>query len=70
MNKAQQIQVIQNEIKKLNLEIDLKILKGLPYTEKARRHKFLLMQFRHLTRPQYQTSWLGRTARMMATFVF
>lgn len=36
---------IKREIKRLNKDIDLKIIKGLPYKAEARRHRFLTSQF-------------------------
>ena len=45
MSKIKLVHNLRREIKKLNSEIDLKIIKGLPYKAEARRHKFLVSQF-------------------------
>jgi hypothetical protein len=61
------IQLVR-EIKKLNNDIDLKIIKGLPYKAEARRHKFLVSQFYGF----YETtksSWFKRTFNVFASFV-
>ena len=50
MSKYRLSKIIQAEINKLNEEIDLKIIRGLPYRHLARRHKFLVKQFEELKR--------------------
>jgi hypothetical protein len=59
---------IRKEIKKLNREIDLKIIKGLPYRAEARRHKFLVSQFYGFY-DSTKKSWLQRTVQVFASFV-
>ena len=44
MSKQKLERVIRREIQTLNETIDWKIVKGLPYQQEARRHKFLLRQ--------------------------
>jgi hypothetical protein len=52
MSKYRLSKIIQAEINKLNEVIDLKIIRGLPYKQEARRHKFLLNQLHHLQRTE------------------
>lgn len=59
---------IKKEIKKLNNEIDLKIIKGLPYKAEARRHKFLVSQFYGFYGTT-KTSWFKKTLHVLASFV-
>jgi hypothetical protein len=49
MSKARTIQVIREEIRRLNEEIDMKIIRGLSYRNEARRHKLLASQLARLT---------------------
>lgn len=68
MSKIQLVHNLRKEIKKLNKEIDLKIIKGLPYRAEARRHKFLVSQFYGF----YDTprkSWFQKTVTSFASFV-
>jgi hypothetical protein len=53
MSTNQYKNVILSELERLNDRIDLKILRGKPYRELARRHKSLLSQlnyFENVTR--------------------
>lgn len=59
---------IKKEIKKLNKDIDLKIIKGLPYKAEARRHKFLVSQFYGFYEVR-KTSWFKKTLHVLASFV-
>lgn len=71
LNKMTKIQLAQNlrkEIKKLNSQIDLKIIKGLPYKAEARRHKFLVSQFYGFYEGS-KKSWFQRTMHVFASFV-
>lgn len=68
MSKIKLVHNIKKEIKKLNNEIDLKIIKGLPYKAEARRHKFLVSQFYGFY-GQARTGWLKRTLHVLASFV-
>ncbi len=68
MSKIQLVHNLRKEIKKLNKDIDLKIIKGLPYKAEARRHKFLVSQFYGF----YETprsSWFRKTFNVFASFV-
>jgi len=58
MSKQQAIKEIRREIDRVNQEIDLKIIKGVPYAREARRHKFLMSQ---LSRLSPSRSWFNRT---------
>lgn len=67
MSKIQLVHNLRKEIKKLNKEIDLRIIKGLPYRAEARRHKFLVSQFYGF----YETSkksWFKKTLNVFASF--
>ena len=63
MSANQYKNVILSELEKLNERIDLKILRGRPYRELARRHKSLLSQlgyFENITRrPSTGTRFLS-----------
>jgi hypothetical protein len=68
MNRIKLANNIRIEINKLNNEIDLKIIRGLPYRVEARRHKFLVSQFYGF----YETSrstWFRKTMNTLASFV-
>ena len=54
MSKYKLSKIIQEEINRLNEQIDLKIIKGLSYKREAQRHKFLMSQLRQISR---QTSY-------------
>ena len=59
---------IRKEIKKLNREIDLRIIKGLPYRAEARRHKFLMSQFyTFASRPR--VSFFQKISHSFASFL-
>lgn len=67
MSKIQFIHNVRKEIRRLNKDIDLKIIKGLPYKAEARRHKFLVSQFYGF----YETtkkSWFQKTMHALASF--
>ncbi len=49
MSKAKTVQIIRAEIKRLNEDIDMKIIRGLSYRNEARRHKSLISQLARLT---------------------
>ncbi|HEY9481159.1 MAG TPA: hypothetical protein VIR98_02940 [Candidatus Paceibacterota bacterium] len=49
MSKNQMIKTIKSEIDALNWKIDLKIIQGQPYKAEAKRHKFLVSQWKTLT---------------------
>ncbi len=67
MSKYQVLRTIKNEIKVLNHEIDLRIIKGMSYKEQSRRHKYLMTQLDQLTHAQ--RSWLGRFS-FVSSFMF
>ncbi len=48
MSKHQIVRELRHEIKKINKEIDIRIIRGIPYSDKARRHKFLVSQLKRL----------------------
>ncbi len=48
MSKYQIARELRREISKLNRIIDLAIIRGIPYRDEARRHKFLVAQLSRL----------------------
>ena len=48
MSKHQIAKELRREISKLNRIIDLSIIRGVPYREESRRHKFLVAQLARL----------------------
>jgi hypothetical protein len=68
MSKITLAHNLRKEIKKLNREIDMKIIKGLPYKAEARRHKFLVSQFYGFYESS-KRSWFQRTFNVFASFV-
>jgi len=65
---------IKTELELLNEQIDIRIIKGLPYANIARRHKFLLSMLSDLYRSgsrasQSYSSWVGRSLNYVSTFV-
>jgi len=55
MSKHQAIRTIRAELERLNQDIDLRIIKGVPYRRQALRHKFLMGQLARLA-PR-RSSW-------------
>lgn len=51
MSKKQYIQSLQNQIVRLNLIIDRKIMMGRSYKLEARQHKLLLTKMRKFRNP-------------------
>lgn len=68
MSKIKLVNNLRKEIKKLNRDIDLKIIKGLPYKAEARRHKFLVSQFYGFYGTT-RSNWFKRTLNVLASFV-
>jgi hypothetical protein len=63
---------IKREIKRLNRDIDLKIIKGLPYKAEARRHRFLMSQFDRFYEPRgesWKSSFFRKTIQAFASFM-
>lgn len=56
MSKHQAVKTIRAELERLNQDIDLRIIKGVPYRRQALRHKFLMGQLARLA-PR-RTGWL------------
>lgn len=50
MSKQQFKSVLQDELNKLNEQIDLKVMRGLPYAREARRHRQVVTELRRLNR--------------------
>lgn len=68
MSKIKTIYNVSKEIKKLNRDIDLKIIKGLPYRAEARRHRFLASQFYGFY-DTARTSWFKKAIGVFASFM-
>ena len=68
MSKETMVREIKNEIEYLNQEVDLKIIRGYSYKRESRRHKFLLSQLSTLNGSQTH-NWLGKTMRLVSTFI-
>ena len=58
---------IESELRKLNEEIDIKIVRGLSYMKESRRHKFLLKQLNSFS--QSNSGWLQKSFNLVSTFV-
>lgn len=75
---------IHKEIKNINTLIDMRIIKGFPYKDLSRRHKFLISQLNSLALKQtvkvkvpikIQSSkpvsgFIGMLGRYASTFIF
>ena len=70
MSNKTMIKTIKSEIDALNWKIDLKIIQGQPYRAEAKRHKFLVSQFKTLSVAQKGFSIFGRAASMATMFMF
>jgi hypothetical protein len=69
MSRRDLIHTIYNEIQALNQEIDMKIIRGYPYRQESKRHKFLTAQLNSLAREQQRT-WFQKASQVIATFMF
>ena len=49
MSKYQAIRTIRMELDRINQDIDLRIIQGLPYRRLSMRHKFLMSQLARLS---------------------
>ena len=65
MSKHQTVKAIRTEIEKLNREIDICIIKGIPYARQALRHKALRSQLARVT-----PSRLNFIGSLINTFLF
>ena len=68
MSEMQSYTKLKKEIKKLNKNIDLKIIKGLPYKAEARRHKFLVSQF-YISNVKPHASFFRKASHVLASFI-
>ena len=74
MSKKKLEEKIKMELELLNGQIDIRIIKGLPYASIARRHKFLLSMLSGLyisgiKAPQSYSGWVGRSLNYVSAFV-
>ncbi len=67
MDKRSLRKAIEQEIIRLNQEIDLRIIRGLSYDRQSRRHRFLTTQLRILSLRE-DGSWISRMAHMTSVF--
>ncbi|MEI8328033.1 MAG: hypothetical protein WCG02_02750 [Candidatus Taylorbacteria bacterium] len=65
MSKHQTIRAIRTEIEKLNREIDICIIRGIPYARQAFRHKALRAQLARVT-----SSSISIFGNLVKTFLF
>jgi len=68
MSKIKLLHNLKKEIKRLNNDIDLKIIKGLPYKAEARRHRFLVSQFYGFYEEK-KINWFRKTLHVFASFI-
>ncbi|MCL5782213.1 MAG: hypothetical protein M1459_02550 [Patescibacteria group bacterium] len=68
MSRRQTIRAIKQELERVNREIDIRIIHGVPYNTLSRRHRFLLSQLRRLSAESW--SWLYKSMNFVSTFVF
>jgi len=68
MSKNQIIRSLRKEIRRLNLIIDVKIIKGQSYYNESRRHKLLMAQLDRLA-PQGH-GWFSRSMSYISMFMF
>lgn len=66
MNKSQLRNELKRELKELNKIIDYKIVKGIPYTREAHKHKILLSRLAILT----ESSMIARSMRLVSMMMF
>jgi hypothetical protein len=66
MSKTEIIKNLKVEIKRLNRAIDTKIVRGVPYTVEAHKHKLLRAQLSLIR----QKSFLARSMRLVSMFLF
>lgn len=71
MSKNTLVKELRRELHKLNAEIDLKIIKGLPYKAESRRHKFIVSQLASLNRLNgaVESGWFVRMGRLVSAFM-
>lgn len=50
MSQNQFLKMLEKELHNINKNIDMKIMKGLDYSEDARNHKLILKKIRYNTR--------------------
>ena len=68
MSKHQTVRTIRAEIDRINQEIDLRIIKGVPYRREALRHKFLMRQLARLSPGGF--GWFGKSVSFVSAFMF
>lgn len=69
MSRRDLIRTIYDEIQALNQEIDIKIIRGYPYRQESKRHKFLTAQLNSLMSEQSRP-WYQKASQVIATFMF
>lgn len=66
ISKSHMRSTLKQEIKALNKIIDHKILKGIPYTNEAHKHKMLLARLAVLT----ESNIIARSMRLVSMMMF
>jgi hypothetical protein len=72
MSKNQTIKTIYKELDLLNDVIDMKIIKGLPYSKESRQHRYLTSTLLHAKREEEihkSISFINKFSHMVSTFV-
>ena len=70
MSKHVLLKELKMELKKINADIDMKIIRGLSYRKEARRHKFIMAQISSLRDFETSIDWFGRMGKLVTTFMF
>ncbi len=60
---------MMTELRKLNEEIDKKIVKGLSYIKEARRHKSILRQLDKLEKRKNSFHFFQKSFNLISTFL-
>jgi hypothetical protein len=69
MSKHQTIKAIRSEIDRLNRDIDLCIIKGVPYRQQSMRHKFLRSQLSRLAPRRVETQSFFSRLSFISSFM-
>ncbi len=71
MSKYKFVREVKREIKELNTEIDMLIIRGRSYRHLARRHKFLTNELRSLnSRSIVMPGLIRKLGGFVSTFMF
>jgi folate-dependent phosphoribosylglycinamide formyltransferase PurN len=71
MSKYRFVREVKRELKQLNADIDLLIIKGRSYRHLAQRHKFLTKELRSLnSRSIIMPGFMRKLGGLVSTFMF